>query len=218
MAVSEEEREAMIHGLVGLGRVRALLPGNEDVDRGIAGIKAALGEAVSQRTAAKAIGITHPELSKLISGKELSVIDTSRGRSQVVVESLIAYIEREQVAPPEPPAWKQRRAAREAAEADPVLADQQADLARIMKLRALAFHRALARNLDRAMVDQAKEIVAEWRESGELSTEQAEAWESLLDRPVSDIAAKMTDYSPAGDSLREKSPFSRMGRRDSDPH
>lgn len=217
MAVSEEEREAMIHGLVGLRRVRLLLPGNEDVDRGISGIKAALGEAVSQRTAAKAIGITHPELSKLISAKELAIKDTARGRSQVEVESLVAYIEGADLSPPEPPAWKRRRAEREAAAADPDLADQQADLQRIMKMRALAFHRALARNLDRELVERAQEIVADWRESGELSAEQAEAWEVLLARPVTDIAAKMTDYSPAGEALREKSPFQRLGRRASDP-
>lgn len=217
MAVTEEEREAMIQGLVGLRRVRLLLPGNEDVDRGISGIKAALGEAVSQRTAAKALGVGHPELSQLITAKDLVVVDTSRGRSQVSVDSLIDYIERANVAPPEPPAWKRRRAEREAAGADPELADQKADLARIMKLRALAFHRALSRNLDAEMVERAREVLAEMIEDARIEGEQAKAWEALLGRPPADVAAKMTDYSPAGESLRENSPFSLMGRREGDP-
>lgn len=204
MAITEEERELMLQGLVGLRRVRGLLPGNADVDRGIAGINAALGDTVPQRTAARALGISHPALSELISGGELAVKDTARGRAQVVVDSLVEAIESREVAPPEPPAWKQRRAEREAAgEAD----GRGAELERIIKLRALAFHRALARNLDAAMVESAQRTLAERRESGDLSDEQAAAWENVLDRPISDIAAKITDYSPAGEALRENSPF-----------
>lgn len=199
----------MVQGLVGLRRVRALLPGNTDVDRGIEGLKAALGEAVSQRTAAKSIGVAHPELSKLITARELVVIDTARGRSQIELESLVGYIEANDVAAPEPPAWKQRRAAREAAGEDAEAESQQEALARIMKMRALAFHRALARNLDRAMVETARESLAAMREAGKITPEQAEAWSTLLERPVSDIAARMADYSPAGDALREASPFNK---------
>ncbi len=194
----------MLQGLVGLRRVRELLPGNADVDRGIAGIKAALGDAVPQRTAARSLGITHPELSELISGGELAVKDTPKGRAQVVVDSLVDLIEARDVAPPEPPEWKQRRAEREAA-GEPE--DREADLQRIVKLRALAFHRALARNLDSALVKSAQQTVAERRASGDLSADQAEAWANVLDRPISDIAAKITDYSPAGDDLRANSPF-----------
>ena len=194
----------MLHSLVGLRRVRELLPGNADVDRGIEGIKAALGEAVTQRTAARALGIAHPELSELISGGELAVKDTPKGRAQVVVDSLVDLIEARDVAPPEPPAWKQRRAEREAAGGTE---DREADMQQIIKLRALAFHRALARNLDRAMVESAQQTVSERRESGDLSADQAEAWLNVLERPISDIAAKITDYSPAGDDLRATSPF-----------
>lgn len=207
MAVTEEQREQMLQGLVGLRRVKLLLPGNEDVERGIEGIKAALGDAVTQRIAARALGISHPELSKLISARELTVQDTARGRSQVTVESLVDYIEHQEVAPPEPPAWKQRRKQREAAGEDAERSDQKEDLARIMKLRALAFHRALARNLDRTMVDRAQEVVVRWREEGQLSDAQADEWEKVLKLPVTDVGAKITDYSPAGEALRENSPF-----------
>jgi hypothetical protein len=208
MAVSEQQREAMLQGLVGLRRLRSQLPGNEDVTRAIEGIKAALGEAVPQRTAARALGISHPELSKLISAQKLAVADTSRGRGQVVVDSLVELIESAEIAPPEPPTWKQRRARREAETEDGgATGDKQADLARIMKARALAFHRALARNLDGEQVAKARETAAARRDSGQMSDQQANEWLVLLERPLSDIAAKMTDYSPAGEALRASSPF-----------
>lgn len=208
MAVTDQQRETMLQGLVGLRRVRELLPGNEDVTIAIEGIKAALGDAVSQRTAARALGVSHPELSKLISAKRLEVADTSRGRGQVVVDSLVDLIESEGIEAPEPPAWKQRRARREAAEKEEgVGTDKTADLDRIMKMRALAFHRALARNIDGEMVERARETVAARRDSGQMSDQQADEWLVLLKRPLSDIAAKMTDYSPAGEALRASSPF-----------
>lgn len=207
MAVNEEQREAMLQGLVGLHRVRALLPANTDVERGIDALKVALGEGVAQRTAARALGVKLPDVSRLITAKRLKVVDTSRGRGQVELESLVEYLVDEEVAPPEAPGWKQRRAAREQAEKNREPSSQQVELARIMKMRALAFHRAIARNLDVAMVEEAREVLDSWRDSGKGDDEGVAEWAALLERPVSDIAARMTEYSPAGDALRARSPF-----------
>lgn len=207
----------MLEGLVALRRLRASLPANPDLELGIAGILAALGDVVSQRTAARALGVPHPEVSKLISAEKLKVKDTAKGRSHVEVISLVERIEADGAAPREEPKWKQRRAEREA-EAAAGGGDEQHDLTRIIKLRALAFHRALARNLDSADLDRAREIVAQWRASEKLSAEQADEWEKVLKLPPGDVAAKMTDFSPAGEALRENSPFTAMGRRESDPH
>lgn len=215
VAVTEAEREQMLQGLLGLRKVRVLLPGNTDVERGIDGIKAALGDTVPQRTAARALGIKHPELSKLLTAGKLETADTSRGKSQVRVDSLLELIEQRGEAVVELPSWKQRRAEREQREAEQ---GGTHDIAQIMRMRRLAFHRALARNLDRPTIDRAQEIVAEWRDSKKLSTEQADEWEKVLARPLSDIAARMVDYSPAGDALREVSPFDLLGRRTTDPH
>lgn len=218
MAITDKQRETMLQGLIGLRRVRELLPSNPDVERGLEALKEGVGEAVSQRVAARTLGVSHPELSKLISARELEVVDTSRGRAQVTVASLVAHAEQHDVTPPEPPAWKRRRAEREAAGEDAEAEAQKQDLARIMQMRALAFHRALARNLDHEMVERAQQVVEEWRQSGQLTAEQADAWAAVLERPVTDIAARMTDYSPAGDELRASSPFELLGRRADDPH
>lgn len=198
----------MLEGLLGLRRVRELLPGNEDVIRGIAGIQAALGEAVPQRSAARALGVSHPELSKLVTAKKLTTIDNARGKSQIAVASLIELIEAEEIAPREQPTWKKRR--------DETQPEPEKNLEQILTMRALAYHRALARNLDKAMVQEARSIVAEWRDSEKLSPDQADEWEKVLELPVADVAARMTDYSDAGKALRAASPFSAMGRREGD--
>lgn len=211
-----ERREEILDGLLSMRRVRRLLPGNEDVARATAGLEAALGETVPQRTAARALGVTHPELAKLL-GAKLKTADTPRGKAQVVVSSLLDLIEAREAEGEAPdvvlaPGSKRRRAREENAAA----ADGARDISQIMEMRALAYHRALARNLDRSMVDRASEIVSEWRADEKLTAEQADEWESVLAKPVDDVAAAMTDYSPRGKALREKSPFEAMGRRAED--
>jgi hypothetical protein len=222
MAGSETQRfERMLHGLVGLRRVRRLLPSNQDVERGITGLEEAIGGAVSQRIAARALGVPHPEVSKLIQTKQLTTIDTVRGKAQIEVRPLVDLMEERGA----------EEAAAEAAElaaelgeepseksAAPVVPEGARDITQIMVMRRLAFHRALARGLDRPMVERAKEIVVEWRESGQLPDDQADEWERILDRPVSDVASAMTEYSERGDELRQNSPFNAMGRRESDRH
>jgi hypothetical protein len=213
--VTEEDRELMINGLLGLRRVRDLLPGNPDVSRGIEGIQAALGDAVPQRTAARALGVAHPEVSKLISSKKLRTVDNVRGKAQIVVESLLELIEEGGGAGHAAALKKEARNSRLAeiaAERD----DGERGIDQIMEMRALAFHRAMARNLDRATCERALEVVGEQRAAGAITDEQAEEWEALLDRPVSDVAAKMVDYSTAGVELRKSSPFNSMGRRADD--
>src|SRR5689334_22987050 len=121
----------MLEGLLGLRRVRELLPGNEDVLRGITGIQTALGEAIPQRTAARALGISHPELSKLVTDMKLTTIDNARGKAQIEVASLVSYIESAGIGPKEKPKWKQRRDEREKADAKGT-GDKAADLARIV--------------------------------------------------------------------------------------
>jgi len=209
--VTEEDRELMLNGLLGLRRVRALLPGNTDVDRGIEGILVALGDAVPQRTAARALGVSHPEVSKLISSKKLRTIDNAKGRAQISVESLLELIE-DGGGVHAVVDIKEKRREKVAAK----IPEGKRDLEQIMEVRALAFHRAMARSLDRATCDRAQKVLAEQREAGAISDDHADEWEALLDRPVSDIAAKMVDYSPAGVALRKSSPFNAMGRRAED--
>jgi len=166
---------------------------------------------VPQRTAARALGVSHPEVSKLISSKKLRTIDNAKGRAQISVESLLELIE-DGGGVHAVVDIKEKRREKVAAK----IPEGKRDLEQIMEVRALAFHRAMARSLDRATCDRAQKVLAEQREAGAISDDHADEWEALLDRPVSDIAAKMVDYSPAGVALRKSSPFNAMGRRAED--
>lgn len=197
----------MIDGLVGLRRVRQILPGDVDVDRALTGLEEALGGAVSQRAAARALGVTHPELSKLIASKKLVTTNTVRGKNQVEIRSLIDMIEAKESA--ERGKKVEKAPAKESASDGRSVAD-------IMQARALAYHRALARNLDRPTIDRAGEIVEDWEKSGKLDADQAKEWRRVLGLPFEDVAAAMTEFGEAGNERRRVSPFEALGRRSSD--
>lgn len=200
MAGSETQRqERMIQGLVGLRQVAKLLPGNPDVQRATLGLEEALGTAVSQRIAARALGIPHPQVSKLISHGKLSTIDTTRGKAQVEVRALVDFI----VAGEDAASGEQSEA-------------EKRDLTNVLTLRALSFHRALSRSLDRDMVERAQSILEDKRSSGEFPADIANRWEKILERPVSEIAIAMVEQNENGDELRSHSPFNSMGRRAED--
>lgn len=201
MAGSETQRqERMIQGLVGLRQVARLLPGNPDVQRATLGLEEALGTAVSQRIAARSLGVPHPQVSKLISHGKLSTIDTTRGKAQVEVRSLVDLIV----------------AGEASANGEVTQAAEKRDLTNILLLRALSFHRALSRSLDRGMVERAQAVLSEKRGTGEIPTDIADQWERVLERPVSEIANAMVEQNQHGDEMRSHSPFNSMGRRAED--
>src|SRR4051812_16715987 len=93
-APSEADRKArLFESLIALRRVRMQLIGNADVDLAIAVVEEELGEAVPQRTAAKAIGITSVEVAKLITAQKLAIAEGVRGKTEVSLAALIEYVE-----------------------------------------------------------------------------------------------------------------------------
>jgi hypothetical protein len=86
------------------------------------------------------------------------------------------------------------------------------DIKQISEMRALAFHRALVRNLDRKMIDEAKARLDERRASGAISADLADQWDEALEKNISDLGAVMTEYSDRGKEMRENSPFDRRAK------
>jgi hypothetical protein len=75
--------------------------------------------------------------------------------------------------------------------------------------RSLALHEQVAERLlrDPAVVDRARQVVARWSETQGVSPEYAEAWDRILDLPVTDIARTLREESETSTMLRQVSPF-----------
>lgn len=79
---------------------------------------------------------------------------------------------------------------------------------RTAEQRSLAFHRRVARELDRPTVAAARRRVDGWlRQKGPVPSVWAEQWKTLLARPVADIKEAIVQDSEPMRELRQNTPF-----------
>jgi len=75
--------------------------------------------------------------------------------------------------------------------------------------RSLASHRLVAERLreDPRLLDSARDRAREWLRSGAVAAPWARAWLEVLDGPIEEIVAVMTDPGERSRQLRQASPF-----------
>ncbi|MGH2905818.1 MAG: hypothetical protein ACRDKI_03510 [Solirubrobacterales bacterium] len=228
---SENERkERLLMNLLRLRRIDKLIPFNDDVRALQTDLDEQVGDAVSQRLAARMLGVSHPALSKWINSGHLPLVSTPAGKSQVSVEALLELMERADELRDEQPEEERRRPLEaimkdrgRAAERRPKAGDEakpqdkaevgDEERARVLDMRALAHHRAIARNLDSATVREAIERLEERHEAGTIDDADYDEWVDVLAKNVSDIRSSITEDSERGRELRRCSPFERRVNR-----
>jgi hypothetical protein len=73
--------------------------------------------------------------------------------------------------------------------------------------RSLAYHRVVARRLNRRMVAEALHRTLKWGEEGKLDPDYAAEWERVLSEPIPVIRKAIVEDSQRGRDLRQNSPF-----------
>jgi hypothetical protein len=76
--------------------------------------------------------------------------------------------------------------------------------------RSLAYHRALARRLDRGMANDALRQVWKWRLQGRIDPHYANLWERVLHESVAEVRRTISEDSQDAGDLRQSSPFAGM--------
>lgn len=199
---------------------RALSP-NRDIAAVRAALERELGGGVSPALAAAVLGVSRTTIARWIASGDIPAVEEGGGRVVLPLRSVLelhdAVVEvREGAAPRQhvlEPALKAAR--RRAAEIEPSAlvavtagagrgsGDPHARAAR----RSLAYHRALAPRLDRAMADDALRTVWAWRSDGRIHPAWADRWEQLLVGPLDQIRAVITADTPDAADLRQSSPL-----------
>ena len=84
------------------------------------------------------------------------------------------------------------------------------DTFRLNRERSLALHAAVATKLrrDPEILDRAREKLDEWLARGGGTTPLWKKWRVILDRPVEEVTAFLTERSEEADWLRKASSFS----------
>lgn len=207
----------LFENIVRLRHAGREVPGNRDIAAVRAALERELGDTVSRRLAARILGVSHTALGRWIDAGDLPVVYSSEGRMEVPVLALLELrdsVDADRSDGPRryalmPTIARQRAAAERLSDGleEVERRDEGHDRARA---RSLAYHRTVARRLGESMVDDAWHVLFRWREQGLIDTRYADRWEQLLNGPVAEIRHALVDESPAGDDLRQSSPFAGM--------
>jgi hypothetical protein len=208
-----ERKQELFENIVRLRRAGVDLPGNRDLSTVRIALERELGETVSGRLAARALGVTHTALNRWIQAGDVPVVYTPDGHLEVPVSALLRLreaVEVEQVEsggryPLAPAMERQREAAMRLNPAD--WKSTSANDHERAQARSLAYHAVVASRLDERMVGEARHALFRWRELGRIDPSYAERWERVLERPIGEIRKSLLDESTAGDDLRQNSPF-----------
>jgi hypothetical protein len=216
---SIERQSKTFERIVRLRRAEREHPENADIVAVRADLERELGGAVSRALAARLLGVSHTALRRWVEAGDVPTVIDAAGHTRVPVRALADLVERVD---------EQRRSGsrrlhllepalsddrRKAERLEPrVLVDVRDDVARYDRagLRSLAYHRAVARRLRRPMVDEARHRIWEWRADGRIHERYADAWETLLRRPIPEIKRLLVEDTRAAADLRQTSPFAGM--------
>lgn len=214
--MATDRRQRLLANIIRLRQAERHAPQVREIVAVRADLERELGETVSQRMAASTLGLSHTALARWIKSGDLPVVPTAAGRREVPVAALLDLYERvgderrtgrRHVLEPTMRA-AERRARRMRPE--DLAGSADADAHDRAKRRSLAYHRAVARQLRRTMVDDARHLVWKWREQGKIDERYAQRWEQILSRPVADVRRAISEEGPEADDLRQNSPFAGM--------
>lgn len=210
----------LLENIVRLRQAQRRSPGDAEIAAVRSSLEEELGETVSQRLAARFLGISHAALSRWIKAGDLPLVQNPQGRQQIPVAPLLELhdaVNRERTKHPrwrhvlEPALTRGRRRAQRMQPAELVgVAPERAGGHNRADRRSLAYHRALAPRLSRSMVAEALHRVWKWRDQGKLDPRYAQQWEEVLHRPLPEIKRLIGEDSPRARDLRQNSPFAGM--------
>jgi hypothetical protein len=216
MGVVDRRLELFEH-IVRLRRAGRELPGNDDISAVRVGLERELGETVSRRMAARALGVSHTALGRWIESGDLPVVLSAAGRVEIPIPALLdlrEFVDADRVDGPRryalAPTMRRHRTAAERMRVDDLMGVQNDSGHGRASARSLAYHRVIARRLRRPMVDEARHVLFRWRDQGRIDPHYADRWEDVLSRSLAEIRRALIDESPEAGDLRQNSPFAGM--------
>jgi hypothetical protein len=206
------DRERLLSNVIAL-RVIELDGGNEMIGDVREDLERLIGPTVSRATAARVLDISQTALDRHVSSGSLAVVETPTGRHEVPLGELVSLAvelrHHEDARHPVAAVLDRRRTRANRLTAAQLLPEsgERMDGHRPAELRALAFHRAIARQLNRQLVRDAKRRLRRWQSDGQIDPRWSERWESLLSQPLDEIRQVITVDDETGADLRQSSPF-----------
>jgi hypothetical protein len=209
------ERERVVESLV---RLRTIAPQVSDevrrnIEPVISLLEEAAGPTVSRSEAGRLLGVSHTTINRWIEKGDITTVPTARGRSEIALGQVIRFLQSvegdrdagnltlAQVI------HDQRRRASDLDVASLLPRKGDSKGHRKAELRSLAYHRAVARRLDKDIVVDARLRLRRWQEEGRIHPRWADEWTRILVLPLPQIARRISSDSEHARALRQSSPF-----------
>jgi excisionase family DNA binding protein len=187
---------------------------NRDVEPVLSYLEEIVGSTVKRAEAARLLGISHTALDRWVEKGDIPAVLTPSGRREIPLSQVVDLLEQlGEQANDRPLALakiiRDRRRDAAAIPEDEFLPPRlhAPRTHKVAELHALAYHRLVARRLDRKLVDDARKRLTRWEQTGRIDPRWAEGWERILAMPAARIAQAITADSERGRALRQTSPF-----------
>jgi hypothetical protein len=219
MALIDHRRE-LFTNIARLRRAERGAPDSRDIVAVRTSLEAELGPTVSRRLAASLLGLSPTALGRWIETGDIPVVPNVTGRDEVPVPALLdlhdavndqraAGTRRRHVLEPVLSERRERARRLDVAELVPPTPGDATGHRRA-DIRGLAYHRALAPQLRRSSINDARHLIWQWREQGTIDPRHADRWERVLGQPIPEIRRIIGEDTDESRELRQTSPFAGM--------
>jgi hypothetical protein len=200
------DSEQLVRDVARLRRAHRRHPRDEDIAAVRLSLERAAGPTVGRAAAARLLGVSQTALERWIAAGELPAVLTAAGRREVPVAAVADLLDALAAQPSDErhPLAAVLRARRTVG---PRRSRDEAVGHRAAELRALAYHRAVARRLDDGVVADALVRLRRWRAEGRIHPRYADAWEALLAGPRARLREAITADDDEAAALRQSSPL-----------
>jgi hypothetical protein len=210
------ETEEIICELARLKQVQRQLPAEVQVTLNptLEILRSSIPGTVKKSVASRVLGVSQNALERWLSAGDIATVRTPTGRTEVSVSELLDLLEQmdenDGVGRPLAAAVSRRRdRSARALTVDllPWNPDGEPNDHRRADLRALAYHRAVGKQLTPSVVDAARRRLDHWEAEGRVHPHWAAEWKQILSQPVDRIAKEIGEDSRRAADLRQSSPF-----------
>ncbi|HZV75484.1 MAG TPA: hypothetical protein VFF79_17375 [Conexibacter sp.] len=201
------DRDQLVRDLVRLRRAHRRHPADEDLAAVRADLELAAGPTVGRAASARSLGVSQTALDRWIAEGDVPVVLTPRGRREVPLTALLDLLDAVEAHRAERRPLAAALRARRANEVARRPATTRGRGHRAAELHGLAYHRAVAAQLDDATVADVRVRLQGWRDAGRIHPRYADEWERLLTGPRSQLAAILRADDEHAAALRQSSPF-----------
>jgi hypothetical protein len=212
------DKERLVSNVVRLTRAERKSSAQEDIAAVRLDLERAIGPTVTRAMAARLLGVSQTALDRWISLGDIPAVIGRTGRREVPLHALVELVDAIEdlgrsgkQAHPLAHLMRQRRRQAQRLDANDILWDIRYPHGehdhRGAELRGLAYHRLIARRLNRAAVRRARDRLERWRSEGRIAPRYALAWEQILSESPARIASLIGEDSERMRDLRQSSPF-----------